>query len=96
MTKKLLLVLALAGLLPLGAAAVYAADPPVDPGMTAEPADPNAAPDPPDGTTDPNANYPTDGTMGTDQGEDGAPPNAGDAPAGGPAGAPAGGKAPPD
>ena len=39
------------------------------PGMATEPDDPNAAPYPPDGVTDPNAEYPTDGTEGTDQGE---------------------------
>jgi hypothetical protein len=81
MSKRLLPFLALLSLLPYAAAtSSYAADPPPnDPGMAAEPEDPNAAPYPPDGVTDPNAVYPTDGTEGTDQGEIGAeaPPPAG-------------------
>ncbi len=83
MIKKRLLVLALTSLLPFaGVAPGYAADPPpTDPGMAAEPADPNAAPDPPDGVVDPNATYPTDEGDSTDQGETGA-----DAPAAPPAG----------
>ena len=86
MSKKLPLAAALIGLLPVVLVAPgYAAEPPADdPGMAAEPADPNAAPYPPDGVTDPNVDYPTDGTEGTDQGEagvDGAAPPAADAPA---------------
>lgn len=93
MIKKLLLVLALTGLLPFAVAAPgYAADPlPTDPGMVAEPADPNAAPDPPDGVVDPNATYPTDEGQSTDQGETGV-----DAPAAPPAAPPAGGNQAPD
>jgi hypothetical protein len=90
MMKKPLLVLALISLLPFAVAAPgYAADPPpTDPGMAAEPPDPNAAPDPPDGVVDPNANYPTDESQTTDQGETGvaAPSTA----------APGGGNGPPD
>lgn len=72
MSKKLLLVLALIGSLPYAAAPARAADPaPADSGMVAEPEDPDAAPYPPDGVTDPNAEYPTDGSEGTDQGEAG-------------------------
>jgi hypothetical protein len=79
MTKRLSMALALAGLLLAAPAALYAADaPPTDPGMTNEPADPDAQPYPPDGVTDPNANYPTDGQEGTSQGEDGAPADGGD------------------
>lgn len=80
MLKKVLLVVALMGLFPFTVAAPgYAADPPPDQGMPAEPEDPNASPDPPDGVTDPNADYPVDNTEGTDQGETGAetPPPAG-------------------
>jgi hypothetical protein len=93
MIKKLLLILALTGLLPFAVAAPgYAADPPpTDPGMVAEPADPNAAPDPPDGVVDPNATYPTDEGQSTDQGETGA-----DAPAAPPAAPPGGGNNAPD
>jgi hypothetical protein len=88
MRTKILLVLALATLLPIGASAAgNAADPPPTPPADAvpgpEPDDPNAAPYPPDGVIDPNAEYPTDGAEGTDQGEAGAPadppPAAGDA-----------------
>ena len=43
--------------------------PPADAGPATEPDDPNAAPYPPDGVIDPNAEYPTDGAEGTDQGE---------------------------
>ncbi len=87
MRTRILLVLALASLLPIAAvAAGTAADPPPTPPADAvpatEPDDPNAAPYPPDGVIDPNAEYPTDGAEGTDQGETGAPANppaAGDA-----------------
>jgi hypothetical protein len=94
MIKKLLLVLALTSLLPFAASAPgYAADPlPADPGGTAaDPADPNAAPYPPDGVVDPNATYPTDEGDSTDQGETGAA-----APAVPPDAPPAGGNSPPD
>lgn len=81
--KKKLLVLVLAGLLPLGplstySSPAYADDPPVDSGMDAEPADPDALPDPPDGVASPDSDLPADGDLGTDQGEDGAPPPAPD------------------
>lgn len=70
MRKKLLLIPALISLLPYAAAPSYAADPPpAGSGMVAEPEDPDAAPYPPDGVTDPSAEYPTDGNDGTDQGE---------------------------
>ena len=72
MRYRVLPLLALMSLLPVAAAAAgNAADPPppVDSGPASEPEDPNAAPYPPDGVTDPNAEYPTDGTEGTDQGE---------------------------
>jgi hypothetical protein len=86
MSMKLPLAAALIGLLPVVVVGPgYAAEPPpVDPGMAAEPADPDAAPYPPDGVTDPNVDYPTDGTEGTDQGEagvDGPASPAADAPA---------------
>ncbi len=89
MRIRLLPLVALIGLLPVAAiAAGNAADqpapPPADTGPVSEPEDPNAAPYPPDGVTDPNAEYPTDGTEGTDQGEgippDASPPPANDAP----------------
>jgi hypothetical protein len=77
MSKKLLLVLALIIALPYVAAPARAADPPPDDaGMAAEPEDPDAAPYPPDGVTDPNAEYPTDASEGTDQGETETPPPA--------------------
>ena len=70
MRKKLLLIPALISLLPYAAAPSYAADPPpADSGMAAEPEDPDAAPYPPDGVTDPHAEYPPDGSAGTDQGD---------------------------
>ena len=96
MRRKLLLVLALSSLLSAALAARSYAEPspppPADAGPATAPDDPNAAPYPPDGVTDPNAQYPTDGTEGTDQGEavpdapnatpppagDGDPPPAGD------------------
>lgn len=79
MIKKLLAI-ALAGLLPLaGASTVYAEDPPADPEVQTAPEDPDGQPYPPDGVTDPNAQYPTDGS-GTDQGEAGAEPPAEGAP----------------
>ena len=100
MRRKLLLVLALSSLLSVAVAARSYAEPPppppADAGPATEPDDPNAAPYPPDGVTDPNAQYPTDGTEGTDQGEavpdapNATPPSAGD---GGPP--PAGDGAPP-
>ena len=68
--RNKLLMLAMAGLLPFATAAlVSAAEPPADSGMVTEPEDPNAAPYPPDGVTDPNVDYPTDAPEGTDQGE---------------------------
>ncbi len=84
MMKKLLAI-AFAGLLSLaGASAVYAqdpsADPPADAGAQTAPEDPEGQPYPPDGVTDPNAEYPTDGAT-TDQGETGAEPPAEGAPA---------------
>jgi hypothetical protein len=88
MRRKLLLVLALSSLLSFATAAPSYAEPPppppADAGPATEPDDPNAAPYPPDGVTDPNAQYPTDGTEGTDQGEaiqdapTATPPPAGD------------------
>ena len=82
--RNKLLMLAMASLLPFAATAVAsAAEPPADSGMTTEPEDPNAAPYPPDGVTDPNVDYPTDAPEGTDQGEassDPTPPAAGTAP----------------
>lgn len=79
MIKKLLAI-ALVGLLPfVGAAKAYAEEPPPEVGATA-PDDPDAQPYPPDGVTDPNATYPTDGSEGTDQGEAGAEPPAAAAP----------------
>ena len=74
MRRRLLpLVLALSSLLSFATAASSDAEqpppPPADAGPATEPDDPNAAPYPPDGVTDPNAQYPTDGTEGTDQGE---------------------------
>ena len=86
MRNRLLPLVALMGLLPVAAiAAGNAADqpapPPADTGPVSEPEDPNAAPYPPDGVTDPNAEYPTDGTEGTDQGE-AIPPDASPPPAG--------------
>ena len=90
--RNKLLVLAMLSLLPFSTAAlVAAAEPPADSGMATEPEDPNAAPYPPDGVTDPNVDYPTDAPEGTDQGEaatDPAPPAAATAP-------PAAGTAPP-
>ena len=90
MRNRLLPLVALMGLLPVAAiaagnAAEQPAPPPADTGPASEPEDPNAAPYPPDGVTDPNAEYPTDGSEGTDQGEavppDTPPPPAGaDAP----------------
>ncbi len=73
MGKKLPL-LALIGLLSFGGASLAhaAEEPPTDAGMASEPDDPNAAPYPPDGVTDPNVEYPTDGPEGTDEGEAGA------------------------
>ena len=71
--RNKLLVLAMVSLLPFATAArVSAAEPPADSGMATEPEDPNAAPYPPDGVTDPNVDYPTDALEGTDQGEAGA------------------------
>ena len=71
--RNKLLALVLASILPLATASVVsAAEPPADSGMATEPEDPNAAPYPPDGVTDPNVDYPTDGPEGTDQGEAGA------------------------
>jgi hypothetical protein len=82
--RNKLLVLAMLGLLPFATAAlVSAAEPPADSGMATEPEDPNAAPYPPDGVTDPNVDYPTDAPEGTDQGEaasDPTPPATGTAP----------------
>jgi len=81
--RNKILVLAMVGLLPFATGAlVLAAEPPADSGMATEPEDPNAAPYPPDGVTDPNVDYPTDAPEGTDQGEaaDPAPPAAGAAP----------------
>jgi hypothetical protein len=79
-----LLVLAMLSLLPFSTATlVAAAEPPADSGMATEPEDPNAAPYPPDGVTDPNVDYPTDAPEGTDQGEaasDPTPPATGTAP----------------
>ena len=80
MRNRLMPLVALMSLLPVAAlAAGNAADPPTPPptdaGPASEPDDPNAAPYPPDGVTDPNAEYPTDGTEGTDQGE-AVPPDA--------------------
>jgi hypothetical protein len=88
MRRKLLPVLALSSLLSAVAVAPSYAEPPPplpDGGPVTEPDDPDAAPYPPDGVTDPDVQYPTDGTEGTDQGEadpdaltppagDGAPP----------------------
>ena len=89
MAKKwLLLAVALFGLLPLGGVSIaYAADtaadvpadaqedagPPADTGEGNEPDDPDAAPNPPDGVTDPNVTYPTDDS-GAGQGDTGAEP----------------------
>jgi hypothetical protein len=88
MLKKTLLAVACVAFLPLAATLpALAADPPADQGMTAPPEDPDAAPYPPDGVTDPNAEYPVDGAEGTDQGEPGAEPAPG--PAAQPAPAPA-------
>jgi hypothetical protein len=85
MLKKVLLILAFLGLSAFTAATPgVAADPPAEQGAT-EPEDPDAAPYPPDGVTDPNADYPVDGSEGTDQGE----PGAGADPAPQPAPAPA-------
>ena len=100
MRNRLLPLVALMSLLPVAAiAAGNAADqpspPPVDTGPASEPEDPNAAPYPPDGVTDPNAEYPTDGTEGTDQGE-AAPPDAPPPPAPPDAPPPPAGKAPPN
>jgi hypothetical protein len=82
--RNKLLVLAMLSVLPFSTAAlVAAAEPPADSGMATEPEDPNAAPYPPDGVTDPNVDYPTDAPEGTDQGEaatDPTPPAAGTAP----------------
>ena len=85
MRNRLLPLVALMGLLPVAAiAAGNAADqpvaPPADAGPASEPED-HEAPYPPDGVTDPNAEYPTDGTEGTDQGE-AVPPDASPPPAG--------------
>ena len=92
--RNKLLALVLASILPFAMASlVSAAEPPADSGMATEPEDPNAAPYPPDGVTDPNVDYPTDAPEGTDQGEAGAtdqPAPAGAAPA-----PPAAGTAPP-
>lgn len=84
--RNKLLALVLASILPFATASLLlAAEPPADTGMATEPEDPNAAPYPPDGVTDPNVDYPTDGPEGTDQGEAGATnqaaPPAGAAPA---------------
>jgi hypothetical protein len=85
MRRKVVLVLAVSGLLSAAVAARSYAEPPPPPpadgGPANEPDDPNAAPYPPDGVTDPNAQYPTDGSEGTDQGEvvpDAGLPAAGD------------------
>ncbi len=82
--RNKLLVLAMLSLLPFATAAlVSAAEPPADSGMATEPEDPNAAPYPPDGVTDPNVDYPTDAPEGTEQGEaasDPTSPAAGTAP----------------
>lgn len=89
MRYRLLPLLALMSLLPVAAvaagnAAAPPSPPPVDSGPASEPEDPNAAPYPPDGVTDPSAEYPTDGTEGTDQGETvpdpSTPPAGNDAP----------------
>ena len=100
MTKKLLACIALTCLMSLASAPrVYAEDPaPVDAARGAEaqpgePDDPDASPYPPDGVTDPNATYPTDGSGGTDPGEAGA--QVPDAPAAGGGNAPAAGSAKP-
>lgn len=71
MLKKVLLAVGFLGLVASTATVpAYAADPPPEQGTT-EPEDPDAAPYPPDGVTDPNANYPVDAPEGTDQGEPG-------------------------
>ncbi len=100
MIRKLLTAIALLVLLPLATASLvsipgaYAAEPPpAGPPGAAEPDDPEGQPYPPDGVTDPNATYPTDGAGDTtDPGEAVAvppePPAVGEAPAPG--------KAPPD
>lgn len=78
MIRKLLPVVALLVLLPLAVAfQVYAEEPPAGESGAAAPDDPNAQPYPPDGVTDPNATYPTDGSNMTDQGETGIEPPAG-------------------
>jgi len=84
MTKKLLLAIALAGVLPVAGALPLRADdpPPAESGGAAQPEDPDAEPYPPDGVTDPNVTYPVDGAESAGQGEDGAAPQA---PADGPA-----------
>lgn len=77
MIKKLLPVAALLAVLPLTVATgVYAEEPPPGEAGAAAPDDPNAQPYPPDGVTDPNAQYPTDPSNMTDQGETGAEPPA--------------------
>lgn len=80
MLKKMLLTVAFLALFPFTASLpTQAADPGDDQGMTAPPDDPDAAPYPPDGVTDPNAEYPIDAPEGTDQGEPGAEPAPGPA-----------------
>jgi len=82
MGKKLMIFTFSALLAGASVPAVYAAEPPAnDPTAagqqspdpeTAEPGAVDDAPYPPDGVTDPDVVYPTDGTEGTDQGEFGA------------------------
>jgi len=82
MGKKLLILTFLALLAGASVQAVHAAEPPAsDPAAAgqqgadegvAEPGAVDDAPYPPDGVTDPDVVYPTDGTEGTDQGEFGA------------------------
>jgi hypothetical protein len=93
MVRKLLAAIAFLALPVAATAPAYAEDPPAAGAAEAPPAaapeadDPDGQPYPPDGVTDPNATYPTDGTGDTtDQGEAGAaPPDA-----------PPAGSAPPD
>lgn len=80
MIRKLLLAISISTLLPFTVTPMaYAADPPpaADPQAVPqgapEPDDPDGQPYPPDGVTDPNATYPTDGAGDTtDPGEAGA------------------------
>jgi len=91
MGKKLLIFTFLAFLAATAVPTVHAAEPPAnDPAageqgldQGAEPGAIDDAPYPPDGVTDPDVVYPTDGTEGTDQGEFGAEPPKPDGESGG-------------